>query len=295
MSSVETYPPTALFLAGASGVRLAADRRGPDDGPVILLLHGGGQTRHSWRRSAAALAAEGFRVYSLDTRGHGDSDWSPDRNYDVHTLAADVRAVIDQLAVPVVLVGASLGGLTSLLVARDAGPSVVTGLVLVDVVPRFEASGGDRVRSFMAERPDGFASLDEAAESVSRYLPHRPRPASAEGLRRNLRRRPDGRWHWHWDPGFLAGIDHADSIPPEFIDELEEAAIGLQIPILLLRGKLSDVVSVEGVQRFIALVPGTRFIEISGAGHTAAGDDNDAFTEAIHDYITERTRSQTSG
>jgi pimeloyl-ACP methyl ester carboxylesterase len=279
------HQPAQLFFDGSSGLRIAADQAGPADGPTVLLLHGGGQTRHSWRRSAAAIAEEGFHVVWLDARGHGDSEWAPDRDYSLRTLVADVEAVIAQLAAPVILVGASLGGLTSLLVAHDLGPSVVSGLVLVDIVPRIEAAGGERVRDFMAERPDGFATLDEAAESISRYLPHRTRPASTGGLRRNLRQRADGRWHWHWDPAFLRT---AGGNPYDLTDELEQAATSLQIPILLLRGKLSDVVSMEGVRQFMELVPGTQFIEINGAGHTAAGDDNDAFTQAIHDYLRER-------
>jgi pimeloyl-ACP methyl ester carboxylesterase len=277
-----------VFFDGSTGLRIAADMAGPPDGPTVLLLHGGGQTRHSWRRSAGALAAEGFRVVWMDARGHGDSEWAPDANYSLYALAADARAVIEQLAAPVIVVGASLGGLTGLLVARDAGPDVVTGLVLVDIVPRHEKAGGDRVRDFMTERPDGFASLEEAAESISRYLPHRPRPASNQGLRRNLRQRSDGRWHWHWDPAFLSLPPIHGNNPYELTDELEAAATSLQIPILLLRGKLSDVVSMAGVDQFLQLVPGTRFIEISGAGHTAAGDDNDAFTSAIHEYLSER-------
>jgi pimeloyl-ACP methyl ester carboxylesterase len=287
MSQIDTHQPGQVFFEGLNGLRIAGSEEGPADGPTVLFLHGGGQTRHSWRRSAAALAREGFHVVRIDARGHGDSDWSPEQDYRPAAMAADTAAVIAKLATPVILVGASMGGLTGLLVAHDLGPSAVTGLVLVDVVPQIESAGGERIRDFMTERPDGFATLDEAAESISRYLPHRPKPASSEGLRRNLRQGPDGRWHWHWDPAFL--VDRGDTTLLDLQEDLEVAAIDLQIPILLLRGALSDVVSLDGVHRFLDLVPGTRFIEISGAGHTAAGDDNDAFTDAIHDYLRERS------
>jgi pimeloyl-ACP methyl ester carboxylesterase len=67
---------------------------------------------------------------------------------------------------------------------------------------------------------------------------------------------------------------------------LERAMVELAIPILLIRGKLSDVVSSEGVQDFLAKVPHAEFVELSDAGHTAAGDDNDAFSDAVVDFLT---------
>ena len=70
------------------------------------------------------------------------------------------------------------------------------------------------------------------------------------------------------------------------IEQLEQAAIGLRIPILLIRGKLSDVVSPEGVEDFLAKVPHAEFVELSEAGHTAAGDDNDAFSGAVVSFLT---------
>jgi pimeloyl-ACP methyl ester carboxylesterase len=280
------HQPAQLFFDGSSGLRIAADQAGPADGPTVLLLHGGGQTRHSWRRSAAAIAEEGFHVVWLDARGHGDSEWAPDRDYSLRTLVADVEAVIAQLAAPVILVGASLGGLTSLLVAHDLGPSVVSGLVLVDIVPRIEAAGGERVRDFMAERPDGFATLDEAAESISRYLPHRTRPASTGGLRRNLRQRADGRWHWHWDPAFMTPNSNE---PNRLVDPvlLEAAARNVTVPTLLVRGVQSDVLSPQGAQELLALIPGSRLVDVAGAGHMVAGDDNDIFARAVIDFLSE--------
>ena len=185
--------------------------------------------------------------------------------------------MLDQIGRPVVLIGASMGGLTGILAAHEAGPEVVTKLVLVDVVPRFEKDGSARIRDFMASGLHGFDSLEQAADAVAAYLPHRTKPRSPEGLKKNLRLR-DGRWYWHWDPAFLTkpGDD-----PFARVEKLEQAAIDLEIPILLIRGKLSDVVSDEGVKDFLAKVPHAEFVELSDAGHTAAGDDNDAFSEVV--------------
>lgn len=271
---------------GIDELTLVADEWNRDadtaaDKPTILMLHGGGQNRHSWKNTGQILANAGFHVVALDSRGHGDSDRSPTANYSLETLTGDTLQVIYQIGRPVALIGASMGGLTSLPVAHEAGPELVTKLVLVDVVPRFEKSGSARIRDFMFSGIDGFASLEEAADAVAAYLPHRTRPRSVEGLKKNLRLR-DGKWFWHWDPAFLTapGDD-----PFERAEMLEHAAISLEIPILLIRGKLSDVVSTEGVQDFLQKVPGAQFVELSDAGHTAAGDDNDAFTDAVVQFV----------
>jgi pimeloyl-ACP methyl ester carboxylesterase len=278
--------PQTVRFRGIDELTLVADEWNRDadaaaDKPTILMLHGGGQNRHSWKNTGQILANAGFHVVALDSRGHGDSDRSPTANYSLETLTGDTLQVIYQIGRPVALIGASMGGLTSLPVAHEAGPELVTKLVLVDVVPRFEKSGSARIRDFMFSGIDGFASLEEAADAVAAYLPHRTRPRSVEGLKKNLRLR-DGKWFWHWDPAFLTapGDD-----PFERAEMLEHAAISLEIPILLIRGKLSDVVSTEGVQDFLQKVPGAQFVELSDAGHTAAGDDNDAFTDAVVQFV----------
>jgi pimeloyl-ACP methyl ester carboxylesterase len=280
--------PKTVEFAGAGGVTLVADEwnshatgAATAERPAILMLHGGGQNRHSWKNTGQILADQGFHVVAVDTRGHGDSDRSPGADYALETLSSDVRALIETIGPPVVIIGASMGGLTGILTASEAGPQQVSKLILVDVVPRFEKSGSARIRDFMFSHVHGFDSLEEAAEAVAEYLPHRTKPRSPEGLKKNLRFR-DGRWHWHWDPAFLN--KPADD-PFERTDKLEAAATGLQIPILLIRGKLSDVVSTEGVNDFLAKVPHAEFVELPSAGHTAAGDDNDAFTEAVVQFV----------
>jgi pimeloyl-ACP methyl ester carboxylesterase len=286
MTTASSTPQTVEY-SGVQGLTLIADEwnRGLDaaaDRPTILMLHGGGQNRFSWKNTGQVLADEGFHVIALDSRGHGDSDRAPDADYDVETLTADVMAVLGAIDRPVMLIGASMGGLTGILVADQAGPDRVRRLVLVDVVPRFEKNGSARIRDFMFSGLHGFGSLEEAADAVAAYLPHRTRPRNPEGLKKNLRLR-DGRWFWHWDPAFMTkpGDD-----PELRTEKFEQAAGALTIPVLLIRGKLSDVVSPEGVQHFLATVPNAEFVELSDAGHTAAGDDNDAFSDVVVTFVT---------
>lgn len=282
---MSTAPETVQFR-GANELALVADEWNRDaastaDRPSILMLHGGGQNRFSWKNTGQALAECGFHVVALDSRGHGDSERAPGADYALETLCVDVLKVIDAMGGPVVLIGASMGGLTGILVADQAGPEKVAKLVLVDVVPRFEKSGSARIRDFMFSHIHGFDSLEEAADAVAAYLPHRAGRRNPEGLKKNLRHR-DGRWYWHWDPKLMTkpGDD-----PHLRVEKLEQAAINLSIPILLIRGKLSDVVSVDGVRDFLEKVPNAEFVELSDAGHTAAGDDNDAFTDAVVRFV----------
>lgn len=272
-------------LRGRDGLRLVGDAWGDPGDPPVVLLHGGGQTRHAWGGTAAALAADGWHALSLDLRGHGDSEWAPDGDYSVGTLADDLRAVVATLDRPPVVVGASLGGLTALVAEGETPGGVAAGLVLVDVAPRVERPGVERIVGFMTGRPDGFASLEEAAEAVAAYAPHRPRPQDLSGLRKNLRRGTDGRWRWHWDPAVIQrpGRPSATSDP----ERLEACARRLAVPTLLVRGAASDLLSEAGARAFLALAPHARYADVSGAGHMVAGDRNDAFTQAVRTFLRE--------
>ncbi len=275
---------------GRDGNLLAADVLGDEGSPPVVLLHGGGQTRHSWGTTLAALANRGWRAYSVDLRGHGDSDWATNGDYTLDAFAGDVLAVVDSLDRPPALVGASLGGLASLAaIGEQAGKDVATALVLVDVAPRVEEQGRDRIGAFMAEHvDDGFASLDEVADAVHRYNPHRPRPTDLSGLRKNLRQREDGRWYWHWDPTFIVGrLGGQDETRASLVDpeRLKQAAAKLTVPTLLVRGRVSDLLSEEGARELLAIVPHAEMVDVAGAGHMVAGDRNDLFNDAVVNFL----------
>jgi pimeloyl-ACP methyl ester carboxylesterase len=280
-------------LHGAAGNRLAADVFG-DAGRPVLLLHGGGQTRHAWRRTGVELARAGWVAYAVDQRGHGDSEWVADGAYSFKDFAADAAAVAAELArrhgAPPVAIGASLGGIASLIAAGEAQKTerapIFAALVLVDITPRVDLAGVAKVQGFMrAHARDGFATVEEAADAVAAYLPHRPRPRSTEGLKKNLRLHPDGRWHWHWDPRFLDGRRPVGGQRSEIEVRLLAAARGLKIPAMLVRGGSSELVQEEHAQEFLALVPHARFADVSGARHMVAGDKNDQFSAAIMGFL----------
>ncbi|MEV8546889.1 alpha/beta hydrolase [Streptomyces sp. NPDC051572] len=282
---------THIELPG-SGVRLAADvwtsrgRRSPHRG-LVVLLHGGGQTRHSWHRTGERLAGAGWAAVTVDLRGHGDSQWAPDGDYGVSANLADIRNLVAELrrnrgGLPVALVGASLGGKAALL-ALGEDPGLAQALVMVDIALTVETKGGERVKQFMRSAPDGFGSLREAADAIAAYNPHRKQPGSLEGLKKNLRER-DGRWYWHWDPAMMA--PHPGAADSAVIHRRSRhAARRLTCPVLLVRGRESDVVSDAGVTEMRELIPDLTVTDVRDVGHMVAGDDNDVFSERLLGFL----------
>ena len=285
--------PATAMLTGAAGNRLVADVYG-DTGQPVLLLHGGGQTRHAWRHTAEHLARTGALAYALDQRGHGDSEWVADGHYAFTDFADDAAAVAEMLTQRTgkrpIAIGASLGGIASLLAegrAERAGKGpVFAAVVLVDITPRVNREGVAKIQGFMRERAaDGFADIAEAADAVAAYLPHRKRPRSQEGLRKNLRLDPDGRWRWHWDPRVLKG-ERSIAVDHQILETaLIDAAKATTIPALLVRGGSSELVHEAHVREFLELVPHADYIDVADARHMVAGDANDSFSDAVLDFV----------
>lgn len=271
-------------FASADGLILAADASGPSEGPSVLLAHGGGQTRHSWSGAARDLAARGWRVITLDLRGHGDSQWSPQGDYRLERFAEDLVCVADQLGGKPALVGASLGGLAGLYAETSIAPGSFSSLTLVDITPDMEASGVAKIMGFMgAHLRDGFESPEAAAEAIAAYLPNRPRPKDLSGLTKNLRRRPDGRYRWHWDPRFVACAQEEHERGPR--RDMDEQVSRLKLPMHLIRGRMSELVSETAAKAFLALAPHAAFSDVAGAGHMVSGDRNDAFNSALTTFL----------
>jgi pimeloyl-ACP methyl ester carboxylesterase len=274
------------------GLRLVGDVYG-NEGPPVIFLHGGGQTRHSWRKSAEALAQSGFRAFPFDVRGHGDSSRAPDRRYTFFDFAADARALALEVGKrcgrkPAV-VGASLGGLSSLIATALPPDNPFAALVLVDVTPRMDPKGVNAVQGFMrAKAHEGFASVDEAAAAIAEYLPHRPKPKSLDGLRKNLRKSTDGRLYWHWDPDFLDG-PHPIETDRRIVEAAAVAAAErLAIPSLLVRGGSSELVRQDQAEEYLTLAKGSEFVDVADARHMVAGDSNSVFTTAVQEFLTRK-------
>jgi len=290
---VKHIQPSTAMLKGAAGNTLVADVFG-DAGQPVMLLHGGGQTRHAWGRTAEHLARAGALAYAIDQRGHGDSEWVADGHYGFADFADDAAAVARTLAKRTgrrpITIGASLGGMSSLLAEGKSeragqGP-LFAAIVLVDITPRMDRGGVDKIQGFMRERSDeGFATVAEAADAVAAYLPHRKRPRSNDGLRKNLRLHPDGRWRWHWDPKVLQGERSFAQDHLVLEAAVVEAAKAITVPALLVRGGSSELVQEAHVREFLELVPHAEYIDVAEARHMVAGDSNDLFSDAVLDFV----------
>jgi pimeloyl-ACP methyl ester carboxylesterase len=274
-------PEPAHRWRGADGNQLAGDSWGNQAGPWVVLLHGGGQTRHAWGGTGKLLGRAGYFAVAFDARGHGDSDWAQDGDYSQDAMVRDLECLLAALgAQRPVLVGASMGGGTSL-VAVGEDHLDATALVLVDVVPRIEADGVARITAFMQQKPEGFASLEEVADAIGSYQPQRKRPRTVEGLAKNVRLGADGRYHWHWDPRLVSRPRDLERRRAR----LTACSRRLTLPTLLVRGGTSDVVSEDGVRDFLTLCPHAEYVNIMQAGHMVAGDRNDVFGRAAIAFL----------
>lgn len=266
---------------GVGGIGIAGDSWGDPDGPLVLLQHGGGQTRHAWKGTGELLGAAGYYAVAFDARGHGDSEWAPDGSYGQDVMVRDLECVIAALGKRrPVLVGASMGGGTSL-VAVGEDHVDASALIMVDIAPRIETEGIDKIQAFMSQKPEGFSSLEEVAEAIGNYQPQRVRPKNLDGLVKNVRLGADGKYRWHWDPRFRAGTRDLGRRE----QRLEACARRLTLPTLLVRGGLSDVLSEAGAQHFLTLCPHSEYVNVTNAGHMVAGDRNDIFGASVIAFL----------
>ncbi len=288
------HSPTPFKTIGKGALEIVGNQWGNPSGAPVVLLHGGGQNRHAWNATADVLASVGYFVTAIDARGHGDSGWSTEGDYEMDDNAEDLLAVLETLDRAPAVVGASMGGMTALWAQGSTDRQLFSAVILVDVTPRMELSGVTRIMGFMTAYPDGFESLDQAADVIAAYNPHRERSGDVEGLRKVLQER-DGRWHWRWDPRFITSKAELMSGDPDAVEkrmtamaeQLYEAAGRLDVPTLLVRGAQSDLVSPESVREFLAVVPHASYVDVSGTGHMVAGDDNDAFSTALLEFLHE--------
>ena len=267
---------------------IIASEWGDNLNPLVIMLHGGGQTRHSWKGVAAKIADLGFHVIAHDLRGHGESFWDSDGDYTFDAHRDDLVKIIQKLGKKANLVGASLGGMISLsLAGHEEESKHCSGLIMVDIGMRPNDEGSDRIVEFMRSGAKGFASVEEAADAVSGYLPHRERPKDISGLKKNLRLKEDGRYYWHWDPLFLTDRTGMGEVREERFKQLENSAKRIAVPTLLVQGALSDILTNKEKEEFLNAVPHAKFAEIQQATHMVVGDKNDIFAEAIVDFLSE--------
>ena len=274
-----------MTFVGDEGISLVADTVGAPSNGSVIFAHGGGQTRHAWAKAGERVAATGWRAVIVDLRGHGESDWAPSGDYRLQKFAADLIAVADTLGGRPHLVGASLGGLAGMMAEAYLREGTFASLTLVDITPHMEPAGVAKVMGFMSDKlEEGFATVEEAADVIASYMPHRPRPADLSGLAKNLRQCADGRYRWHWDPRFVTSV--MQTRDRHSMEDMQSRLGELRLPIHLIRGRMSELVTEENAKLFLKSTPNASYTDIAGAGHMVAGDRNDAFVDAVVAFLS---------
>jgi esterase len=281
LDDVEVVRPTEWELP-LDNMRLRVlDWGGPSAKPIVLL-HGGGLTAHTWDLLCLTLRPH-YRCIAPDLRGHGDSAWSADQRYRLEDHRADLEGLVSHFQFDrFVLVGMSLGGAVAMTYA-GLHADRLEALVLVDVGPEMSGAGGQRLRDFAASSAE-LDSIDAYVERALAFNPRRRPELLRRSLLHNLRRTPNGKWAWKYDPRrtLPPGTD-----PGRRREVMWANVARISCPTLVVRGAQSDMFLPHDALKLISHLPKGQFVEIPGAGHTVQGDQPRALSEAILDFLAD--------
>lgn len=283
---------TAGYLereATVGDLKLRYQEWGNPSGPVILMLHGFGVSGHMFDEFAERMQ-EKYRLISLDQRGHGDSDWAPDGDYSREAFVRDVERFREELGLDrFILVGHSMGGLNAVSYTNSY-PQRVRALVLVDVGPEAAKDGVDNIMRF-TRGPDEL-DFDEFVELAHRFNQRRTLENIRERMRHRLRQLENGKWTWKFDKRFREE-NNGLRIGSELTNDQTWGLFrGVSVPTLLIRGAESDVLSAEVADRAVREMQRTRLTVVPGAGHSVPGDNPDAFTNAVREFLGDLDRGE---
>jgi pimeloyl-ACP methyl ester carboxylesterase len=266
---VDSHPVVSReSVALDDGRVISALRWGVGD-PVAVLVHGGGQNAHTWDTVALAL---GVPVLAVDLPGHGHSSWRDDGTYDTESMADDIAVAIRSLAPTArVIVGMSLGGLTSLALA-DRHPNLVRSLVLVDITPGVTPTKVKAVTDFI-NGPQAFASFDDLLQRTIEHNPTRSVSSLRRGILHNARQLDDGSWEWRYDRRKARAASAGETAEvPAAVRDWWAVIGGLVCPIMLVRGAASPVVDDEDVAELRRRRADAVVHVVEQAGHSVQGD-----------------------
>lgn len=265
-----------------NGRRLSALVWGePNATPGIVLLHGGAQNAHTWDTVALALDRP---LVAIDLPGHGHSDWREDHEYTPRSNADDVAVAIRALAPDAAMVvGMSLGGLTAFCLTQQH-PDLVRKLAIVDVTPGTDHAKAEPIIAFISG-PEKFASFQEILDRTIQYNPTRTESSLRRGVIHNAKELPDGSWSWRWDPNRSMRRGEQPEDATVSFSPLWEAVDAVKVPLLLVRGGLSQVVGDEDVEELKRRQPSARVEVVEGAGHSIQGDQPVELARLLDDFL----------
>lgn len=285
--------PHVLRVPGSSGLELNV-LEWSREGTALLFIHGFSNEAHIWD-DVAPLLAPYYRVLAMDLRGHGDSDWHPDGDYEYSSHVADVLALLDHLGIErVVIVAHSLGGRISMLLASEAAERIA-GLVIVDSAPEIDRRGAVRISMDTAEHmAPAFDRVSQYETMLAHAYPAATPEAIARMARHQLKQDDGGRYVLKMDThlrrfvGGEGGGPDADTLAAMEAERSETMWKGLEAlecPVLIVRGAASDIVDADTADRMAeeATKKG-RLAVVAQAGHSVMTDNPEGFAEALCDF-----------
>jgi esterase len=256
---------------------------GEPDAPPIVLLHGGHQSAHSWDLVSLHLAQH-YHVLALDQRGHGDSEWARDVAYTNNEMSLDAEAFIGAMRLQrPLLMGHSMGGRNAMLLTRR-NPALLSGLVIVDVGPEVSDRGRAVIAGFVRDNEE-FDDLDHFVRNVQQYDPYRSREHIERTVKYNMLQRADGKFVSKCDAnprrlGVVRGTGPQENIT------LEDAQ-GFDLPVLLVRGADSRILTAQAAARFRQALANGTLVTVPNCGHNVHGQNTKGFVDAIGGFLTE--------
>jgi pimeloyl-ACP methyl ester carboxylesterase len=254
---------------------------GAPNAPPIVLLHGGHQSAHSWDLVSLYLSQR-YRVLALDQRGHGDSEWARDAEYTNDAMSQDAEAFIAALGIHrPILIGHSMGGRNALLLTRR-NPRALRALIVVDVGPELSGRGREVIAGFVQANQE-FESLDHFVANVEKYDPYRSRAHIERTVRYNMFARADGKY-----------VSKCDAAPQRLglirgTGALENITLGdasdFDLPVLVVRGANSRILSAEAADRFCKALPHGNLVTVPECGHNVHGQNTRGFIEAVEGFL----------
>ena len=265
----------------ANGINLHYLDWGTAGQPPLVLLHGLRGHANVWEDVALALCND-YHVYSVDQRGRGDTDHAPGGDYSTDAFVADLKGFVDAIGLDkFILFGHSMGGRNSMAFAGQY-PERLERLCIVDIGPRIEPAGGNRITEELRNLPPEFDSFEDALAHVQTGN----RFASESVMRRRLagqsQELPNGKIGWKFDPAIREQRINGTAAPAA---DLWPTLERITCPTLLVRGMETDLLTEETARQMVDTLAQGTLAEIERAGHMVFEDNPADFIAAVKGWL----------
>ena len=276
-----TQVQPASKTVAANGINIHYLEWANPGAPPIVLLHGLRGHAHVWEDVAEALCND-YHVYAMDQRGRGDTDHAPGGDYSGDAFVADLAGFVDAIGLgKFILVGHSMGGRNSMAFAWQY-PERLERLCIVDIGPKIEPAGGNRITEELRNLPPQFDNFEDAlahVQSGNRF-------ASEAVMRRRLSgqtyQTSDGKIGWKFDPQIREQRINGTAAPAV---DLWPALNVITCPTLLVRGTETDLLTEETAQRMVNTLAQGALAEVERAGHMVFEDNPADFITAMKQWL----------